>query len=139
MGSRQKEKKKKDQEAIIPFQALLQTTYHTGPGANRKRENKIRKRKSSFRQDTTEMVVATRLLAGLAGLAGLLGLAAAGPAPVLDRRQQATPFVPRPGYFPPTGDDTIAGGIFCISLPDLAAYLQRVGNNPGSTGSESPR
>lgn len=69
-----------------------------------------------------------------------LTLATVAAAAVLDGRQQpSSPFVPRPGYFPPTGDDTIAGGIFCISLPDLAAYLQRTGNNPGATGSESPR
>lgn len=53
-------------------------------------------------------------------------------------RQTGT-FVPRPGYFPATGDDTIAGGIFCISLADLGSYLARSGNNPGGTGSESPR
>ncbi|KAL8377423.1 hypothetical protein RB595_008211 [Gaeumannomyces hyphopodioides] len=57
----------------------------------------------------------------------------------LEPRQQQQPFRPRPGYFPPTGDDTIAGGIFCISLTDLAAYLARTGNNPGATGSETPR
>lgn len=55
----------------------------------------------------------------------------------LDPRQQA--FVPSPGNFPATGDDTIAGGIFCISLPDLAAYLAKVGNNPGAGGSETPQ
>lgn len=64
--------------------------------------------------------------------------ALANPAAPITLRQTGT-FVPRPGYFPATGDDTIAGGIFCISLPDLAAYLQRTGNNPGATGSESPR
>jgi len=53
-------------------------------------------------------------------------------------RQTGT-FVPRPGNFPATGDDTIAGGIFCISLSDLATYLSRTGNNPGGTGSEAPR
>lgn len=47
--------------------------------------------------------------------------------------------MPSPGNFPPTGDDTIAGGIFCISLADLAVYLARTGNNPGATGTESPR
>ncbi|KAL8288396.1 hypothetical protein RB597_000488 [Gaeumannomyces tritici] len=57
----------------------------------------------------------------------------------LEPRQQQQPFQPRPGYFPPTGDDTIAGGIFCISLTDLAAYLARTGNNPGATGPETPR
>lgn len=51
-------------------------------------------------------------------------------------RQQA--FQPAPGNFPATGDDTIAGGIFCISLTDLATYLQKAGNNPAGTGSESP-
>ncbi|CAI4219571.1 unnamed protein product [Parascedosporium putredinis] len=44
-----------------------------------------------------------------------------------------------PRQLPATGDDTIAGGIFCISLPDLAAYLAKVGNNPGAGGSETPR
>lgn len=53
--------------------------------------------------------------------------------------RQTGQFVPKPGYFPTNGDDTIAGGIFCISLPDLATYLSRVGNNPGATGAESPR
>jgi hypothetical protein len=48
-------------------------------------------------------------------------------------------FVPKPGYFPATGDDTIAGGIFCISLSDLAIYLQQAGNDPTATGSESPK
>ncbi|KAI1343447.1 hypothetical protein F5Y15DRAFT_427834 [Xylariaceae sp. FL0016] len=52
--------------------------------------------------------------------------------------RQTSTFVPKPGNFPATGDDTIAGGIFCISLPDLATYLQRTGNNPAATGSESP-
>ncbi|KAI1854732.1 hypothetical protein JX265_002369 [Neoarthrinium moseri] len=63
------------------------------------------------------------------------GPVAAGP---LALRQSGT-FVPKPGYFPEKGDDTIAGGIFCISLSDLATYLQRTGNNPGATGSESPK
>jgi hypothetical protein len=41
-------------------------------------------------------------------------------------------FVPKPGYFPETGDDTIAGGIFCISLSDLSTYLARNGGmTPG--------
>lgn len=44
-------------------------------------------------------------------------------------------FVPSPGNFPKTGDDTIAGGIFSISLTDLAPYL---GSGPGS-GIESPK
>lgn len=60
-----------------------------------------------------------------------------GAAYTLSERQQA--FDPAPGNFPKTGDDTIAGGIFCISLPDLATYLQKVGNNPAGTGSESPK
>lgn len=47
-------------------------------------------------------------------------------------------FSPRPGYFPATGDDTIAGGIFCLSLTDLASYLSLTGDNAGATGSESP-
>jgi hypothetical protein len=59
--------------------------------------------------------------------------------PVADISPRQGTFVPRPGYFPATGDDTIAGGIFCISLSDLAAYLQRTGNNPGATGPESPQ
>jgi hypothetical protein len=53
--------------------------------------------------------------------------------------RQSGQFVPKPGYFPATGDDTIAGGIFCISLPDLATYLAKTGNNPGATGAESPK
>ncbi|KAK3897301.1 hypothetical protein C8A05DRAFT_48033 [Staphylotrichum tortipilum] len=53
--------------------------------------------------------------------------------------RQTSQFTPKPGYFPSTGDDTIAGGIFCISLTDLASYLSRVGNNPAATGTESPR
>jgi len=61
--------------------------------------------------------------------------ALAGP---LDQRQTQT-FKPSPGNFPKTGDDTIAGGIFCISLPDLGTYLSKTGNNPGATGTESPR
>jgi hypothetical protein len=48
-------------------------------------------------------------------------------------------FVPKAGYYPTTGDDTIAGGIFCISLPDLSTYLSKTGNNPGATGTESPK
>jgi hypothetical protein len=36
-------------------------------------------------------------------------------------------FDPKPGYFPPTGNDTIAGGIFSISLPDLSKYLAQHG------------
>ncbi|PKS12986.1 hypothetical protein jhhlp_000327 [Lomentospora prolificans] len=52
-------------------------------------------------------------------------------------RQQA--FVPSPGNFPETGDDTIAGGIFCISLPDLSAYLLKTGNNAAAGGTETPR
>ena len=73
------------------------------------------------------------------GMAGLMACTAlANPAAHISLRQTGT-FVPKPGYFPATGDDTIAGGIFCISLSDLAAYLQRTGNNPGATGSESPR
>ena len=47
--------------------------------------------------------------------------------------------MPKPGYFPATGDDTIAGGIFCISLGDLGTYLAKTGNNAAGTGSESPR
>jgi hypothetical protein len=66
-----------------------------------------------------------------------LSLVQANPLSTLSPRQGT--FVPRPGYFPATGDDTIAGGIFCISLPDLAAYLQKTGNNPGATGPESPQ
>lgn len=55
----------------------------------------------------------------------------------LEERQEA--FVPSPGNFPETGDDTIAGGIFCISLTDLATYLTSTGNNPAYQGSESPQ
>ncbi len=61
----------------------------------------------------------------------------AAPGQLLSR--QSGQFVPKPGYFPATGDDTIAGGIFCISLSDLATYLARVGNNPAATGTESPK
>lgn len=53
--------------------------------------------------------------------------------------RQTSSFVPKPGYFPATGDDTVAGGIFCFSLTDLAAYIARVGNNPAATGTESPK
>jgi hypothetical protein len=50
---------------------------------------------------------------------------------IVDAQKQQ--FVPRPDYFPPTGDDTIAGGIFCISLADLGIYLLRNGGmQPGS-------
>jgi hypothetical protein len=56
----------------------------------------------------------------------------------LSSRQTKT-FIPKAGYFPETGDDTIAGGIFCISLAELGPYLQRVGNNPGAGGTEAPR
>ena len=46
-------------------------------------------------------------------------------------------FQPSPGKFPATGDDTIAGGIFCIPLQDLGKYTA---NTPaGATGSESPK
>ncbi|KAH6667933.1 hypothetical protein B0J14DRAFT_567283 [Halenospora varia] len=46
-------------------------------------------------------------------------------------------FQPKPGYFPATGDDTIAGGIFCIPLSDLPKYTA---NTPGdATDSESPK
>lgn len=46
-------------------------------------------------------------------------------------------FQPKPGYFPATGDDTIAGGIFCIPLSDLPKYTA---NTPAdATGSESPK
>ncbi|KAK6201861.1 hypothetical protein LQW54_009271 [Pestalotiopsis sp. IQ-011] len=63
----------------------------------------------------------------------------AGPfeADTLVARQTGT-FVPKPGNFPEKGDDTIAGGIFCISLNDLAKYIQKTGNNPAATGAESP-
>jgi hypothetical protein len=50
---------------------------------------------------------------------------------VLSQKQ----FVPKPGYFPENGDDTIAGGIFCISLTDLAVYLAR--NGGLQSGSEA--
>src|ERR1700760_3567067 len=46
-------------------------------------------------------------------------------------------FQPRPGYFPPTADDTIAGGIFSISLTDLAVYLAR--NGGMANGPEAPK
>ena len=46
-------------------------------------------------------------------------------------------FQPGPGKFPATGDDTIAGGIFCIPLQDLGKYTA---NTPAeATGSESPQ
>lgn len=70
----------------------------------------------------------------------LLGRRAlAGPfeADTLVARQTGT-FVPKPGNLPENGDDTIAGGIFCISLTDLAKYIQQTGNNPAATGAESP-
>ena len=46
-------------------------------------------------------------------------------------------FQPKAGYFPATGDDTIAGGIFSISLPDLATYLAR--NGGMATDVEQPK
>lgn len=48
-------------------------------------------------------------------------------------------FKPAPGNFPAKGDGDFAGGIFCISLTDLGTYLAKTGNNPGATGTESPR
>ncbi|CZS95643.1 hypothetical protein WAI453_001522 [Rhynchosporium graminicola] len=46
-------------------------------------------------------------------------------------------FQPKPGYFPATGDDINAGGIFCISLRDYGKYTK---DHPaGVTGSESPK
>ncbi|KAE9365936.1 hypothetical protein N431DRAFT_351469 [Stipitochalara longipes BDJ] len=46
-------------------------------------------------------------------------------------------FQPKPGVFPATGDDTIAGGIFCIPLSDLSKY--DANTPPGATGTESPK
>jgi hypothetical protein len=76
---------------------------------------------------------------GVAALA-LLGarvLAVSFETNALVSRQTGT-FIPKPGNFPEKGDDNIAGGIFCISLTDLATYLEQTGNNPGATGTESP-
>ena len=50
---------------------------------------------------------------------------------------QGTQFQPKLGYFPATGDDTIARGIFCISLNDLPKYTADV--PAGATGTESPK
>jgi hypothetical protein len=46
-------------------------------------------------------------------------------------------FQPKPGVFPATGDDTIAGGIFCIPLSDLSKY--DANTPPSATGTESPK
>jgi hypothetical protein len=46
-------------------------------------------------------------------------------------------FQPKPGVFPATGDDTIAGGIFCIPLSDLSKY--DANTPPSVTGTESPK
>jgi hypothetical protein len=46
-------------------------------------------------------------------------------------------FVPSPGNFPATGDDTIAGGIFCISLSGLTSVISQF--PPWLTGTESPK
>jgi hypothetical protein len=54
---------------------------------------------------------------------------------VLGQGQQ---FEPRPGYFPATGDDTIAGGIFCIPATDINKYTAGTPAANGGTGSESP-
>jgi len=60
--------------------------------------------------------------------------------PCLSHRVNAVdPFKPSPGNFPKTGDDTIAGGIFCISLTDLPTWLSQHGINPAYTGAESPK
>jgi hypothetical protein len=45
-------------------------------------------------------------------------------------------FVPSPGNFPATGDDTIAGGIFCIPLSQLPIYAAQY--PPTATRTESP-
>ncbi|KAG4437293.1 hypothetical protein IFR05_007231 [Cadophora sp. M221] len=50
---------------------------------------------------------------------------------------QSGQFQPKPGVFPATGDDTIAGGIFCIPLNDLPKYTADTPS--GGTGSESPK
>jgi len=51
--------------------------------------------------------------------------------------QSTGQFQPKPGVFPATGDDTIAGGIFCIPIGDVAKYSA---NTPaGGTGAESPK
>jgi len=45
-------------------------------------------------------------------------------------------FVPAPGNFPAKGDGDFAGGIFCISLPDLGKWI---GENGGTgSGPEAP-
>jgi hypothetical protein len=51
---------------------------------------------------------------------------------------QGQQFVPRPGYFPATGDDTIAGGIFCIPITDINKYTAGTPAANGGTGTESP-
>ncbi|KAE9378840.1 hypothetical protein N431DRAFT_460164 [Stipitochalara longipes BDJ] len=50
---------------------------------------------------------------------------------------QTSQFVPSPGNFPATGDDTIAGGIFCIPLSQLSIYTAQY--PPSATGFESPK
>lgn len=49
-------------------------------------------------------------------------------------QQTAPAFQPSPGNFPATGDDAFAGGIFSISLTDLAPYIA----NGIPSGPESP-
>lgn len=72
----------------------------------------------------------------LAAAAVLAGSAAASRSAKVESRQ--APFTPRPGYFPATGDDTIAGGIFCIPLNELGTAVANL-NLPGGVGTEVPR
>jgi hypothetical protein len=47
-------------------------------------------------------------------------------------------FTPKPGNFPPNGNDTVAGGIFSIALPNLALTLVGLPENGVGSGPESP-
>lgn len=60
------------------------------------------------------------------------------PNPTVEKRQTST-FKPSPGNFPKTGDDTIAGGIFCISLTDLPTWLAAHNLNGPGSGTDTPK
>jgi hypothetical protein len=47
-------------------------------------------------------------------------------------------FSPKPGFFPPTGNDTVAGGIFSISLTNLALTVNGMPGRGIGEGPESP-
>jgi hypothetical protein len=46
-------------------------------------------------------------------------------------------FTPSPGNFPATGDDSVAGGIFSISLADVVPFFTKYPST--ATGTESPK